>query len=139
MLYLLQIISNDTTTILVTGDSFTYPGTYVSDFFMYCELPPSRRKRSVDSNDYLNGYNISISNNGVDFTEELTTIIYDQQCYDCNLTSSISCVQLVTIYLHFNGWLMEKVKVGMSDNNMNLKRLNYPFAIHQRRFFNLFW
>ncbi|XP_076070432.1 von Willebrand factor D and EGF domain-containing protein-like isoform X1 [Mytilus galloprovincialis] len=91
-----SIISNDTTTILVTGDSFTYPGTYVSDFFMYCELPPSRRKRSVDSNDYLNGYNISVSNNGVDFTEELTTIIYDQECYDCNLTSSISCVQLET-------------------------------------------
>ncbi|XP_052078039.1 uncharacterized protein LOC127715976 [Mytilus californianus] len=62
---------------------------------MYCELPTSRRKKSVENTEDLIGYNISVSNNGVDFTDELTTIIYDPLCYECNITS-ISCVELDT-------------------------------------------
>ena len=62
---------------------------------MFCPLPPSRQKRSIDNDIIGSGYYISVSNNGQDFTEELTTIVYDSTCYDCNLTS-LTCDELDT-------------------------------------------
>jgi hypothetical protein len=45
------------------------------------------------------GYYISVSSNGQDFTEELTTIVYDSTCYACHL-ASLTCDELVIcIYL----------------------------------------
>lgn len=92
-----QMQQNGPKISFVTDDTFIHPGIYSSAFLMYCELPPSRRKKSVGNTTALIGYNISVSNNGVDFTDELTTIIYDPLCYECNLTS-ITCVELVTIF-----------------------------------------
>ena len=61
---------------------------------MFSPLPPSRQKRSIDNDIIGSGYYISVSSNGQDFTEELTTIVYDSTCYDCNLTS-LTCDELV--------------------------------------------
>ncbi|XP_052084362.1 uncharacterized protein LOC127721632 [Mytilus californianus] len=71
----------------VETESFTNPGTYSSSFLMYCNLPESRKKRSVAEEYVASGYFISVSNNGNEFTEELTVIIFDARCYTCNSTT----------------------------------------------------
>ncbi|CAG2252440.1 unnamed protein product [Mytilus edulis] len=71
----------------VETESFTNPGTYSSSFLMYCYLPESRKTRSVAEEYVASGYFISVSNNGHEFTEELTVIIFDARCYTCNSTT----------------------------------------------------
>jgi hypothetical protein len=94
-------------------DVYTYPGEYSSGFAMFCLLPPSRQKRSIDNDIIGSGYYISVSNNGQDFTEELTTIVYDSTCYDCNLTS-LTCDELVsfTFYICYLSEIMWRNKTG---------------------------
>ncbi|XP_071143815.1 uncharacterized protein [Mytilus edulis] len=53
---------------------------------MFCEIPESRRRRSADLSTIANGYFISISNDGLNFTEELAVISFDTRCYNCNVT-----------------------------------------------------
>ena len=66
---------------------------------MFCPLPPSRQKPSIDNVLVGSGYYISESNNEPNFTEELTTIVYDSTCYACHL-ASLTCDELVIcIYL----------------------------------------
>ncbi|VDI13449.1 Hypothetical predicted protein [Mytilus galloprovincialis] len=71
----------------VETENFTNPGTYSSSFLMYCYLPESRKTRSVAEEYVASGYFISVSNNGHEFTEELTVIIFDARCYTCNSTT----------------------------------------------------
>lgn len=61
---------------------------------MFCPLPPSQQKPSIDNVLVGCGYYISESNNEQNFTEELTTIVYDSTCYDCRL-ASLTCDELV--------------------------------------------
>lgn len=79
----------------VENESFANPGTYSSSFLMYCNLPVSRKKRSVAEEYVASGYFISVSNNGHEFTEELTVIIFDARCYACNSTT-FECNELNT-------------------------------------------
>jgi hypothetical protein len=51
---------------------------------MYCELPESRKKRSVEFKVLATGYYISVSNNGDNYTDPLTILVYDSVCYECN-------------------------------------------------------
>lgn len=55
----------------------------------------SRKKRSVAEEYVASGYFISVSNNGHEFTEELTVIIFDARCYACNSTT-FECNELNT-------------------------------------------
>lgn len=82
-----SLITNGTITTVVEEIAFTHDGTYSSPFYMYCKLPQSRRRRSTYVNVIATGYRISVSNNGINYTEPLTTIVYDSLCYDCNSTS----------------------------------------------------
>lgn len=90
------MVNNGTGTTLELDESFLHPGIYKSSFMMYCELPPSRQKRSVNTNSPATVYTVTISNNGMDFTEELTIMVFDSSCYSCN-TSSLSCEILVSL------------------------------------------
>ncbi|CAG2192527.1 unnamed protein product [Mytilus edulis] len=67
-------------------EAFTHRGIYKSLFLMFCEIPESRRRRSADLSTIANGYFISISNDGLNFTEELAVISFDTRCYNCNVT-----------------------------------------------------
>ncbi|XP_076070579.1 uncharacterized protein LOC143042194 [Mytilus galloprovincialis] len=91
----MSLKSNGTTTLLEEGDTFTHPGSYASSFFMYCNMPGSRKKRSADFNIVATGYHISVSNNGENYTEPITSIVFDSTCYICN-TTSLSCDKLTT-------------------------------------------
>ena len=70
-------------------------GIYFGPFYMHCPAPPSRRRRSVEGEPSPMGYRLSISNDGRNFTEELTLLVYNTLCYDCNITTMI-CSELVT-------------------------------------------
>ncbi|XP_052076404.1 uncharacterized protein LOC127714387 [Mytilus californianus] len=91
----MSLKSNGTTTLLVEGDTFTHPGTYANSFFMYCNLPGSRKKRSTDFNIVATGYRIAVSNNGENYTDPLISIVFDSTCYECN-TTTLSCEKLTT-------------------------------------------
>ncbi|CAC5414798.1 unnamed protein product [Mytilus coruscus] len=67
-------------------EAFTHRGIYKSLFLMFCEIPESRRRRSADVSTIANGYFISISNDGLNFTEELAVVSFDARCYSCNVT-----------------------------------------------------
>ncbi|XP_063435949.1 von Willebrand factor D and EGF domain-containing protein-like [Mytilus trossulus] len=68
---------------------------YKSFSTVSCPLPTSsdrRRKRSI-SDKTADGYDISLSNDGTNFGDESTILIYDDECYSCNVTS-VSCTLL---------------------------------------------
>ncbi|VDI18310.1 Hypothetical predicted protein [Mytilus galloprovincialis] len=67
-------------------ETFTHRGIYRSIFLMFCEIPESRRRRSADVSTIANGYFISISNDGLNYTEELAVVSFDTRCYSCNVT-----------------------------------------------------
>lgn len=96
-----QLKSNGTSTTIVNQNTYTNTGTYSSSFLMYCKLPESRKKRSVEFKVLATGYYISVSNNGVNYTDPLTILVYDSVCYECNATSMI-CVEQVSVTLLHN-------------------------------------
>ncbi|CAG2252810.1 unnamed protein product [Mytilus edulis] len=68
---------------------------YKSFSAVSCPLPTSserRRKRSI-SDKTADGYDISLSNDGTNFGDEATILIYDDECYSCNVTS-VTCTLL---------------------------------------------
>ena len=71
-------------------------GIYFGPFYMHCPAPPSRRRRSVEGEPSPMGYRLSISNDGRNFTEELTLLVYNTLCHDCNITTMI-CSALVSV------------------------------------------
>ncbi|CAC5377862.1 unnamed protein product [Mytilus coruscus] len=86
---------NDTDTLLEEDNAFTHSGIYGSSQFMYCKLPGSRKKRSTGFETVATGYRISVSNNGQNYTDPVTTIVYDSTCYECD-TTTMSCDILET-------------------------------------------
>jgi hypothetical protein len=99
--------------IIENHDVFTYSGVYSSGFAMFCPLPPSRHNQYIDNDLVGSGYYISESNNGQNFTEELTTIVYDSTCYDCTI-ASLTCDELVILifYLCYLSRVIWRKKTG---------------------------
>ncbi|XP_071126546.1 von Willebrand factor D and EGF domain-containing protein-like [Mytilus edulis] len=90
-----RILKNTSSSTVVWDETFMYPGKFRSSFFMNCELPETRRKRSTDDQKNVEGYDVSVSNNGSVFTEPLTIIVFDSSCFKCNLTE-LQCDELDT-------------------------------------------
>lgn len=102
MLIILKIILNETVDSGITEE---IPGKYFGPFYMLCPAPASRQKRSTADEGFALGYRLSVSNDGKNFTEELTILIYNTQCLYCNITS-LDCIELVSrsdnYYFHLN-------------------------------------
>ena len=77
--------------------SYSHPGIYSSLFLMKCQIPEERRKRSLDTTRVASGYCISISNDGVNFTDEVSVLAFDPKCYVCN-TSVFKCSKVVRAF-----------------------------------------
>lgn len=60
------------------------------------ELSVARKTRAASGLHMAEGYEITLSNDGVNFGNEVTILIYDDGCFSCNI--SMTCVSLVTIY-----------------------------------------
>lgn len=88
-------MANGSSSTVEFGEKIIYPGKFRSSFFMNCELPGTRRRRSVDENKVVQGYDVSVSNNGQIFTQPLTVIIFNSLCFKCNLTELL-CDELVS-------------------------------------------
>ncbi|CAG2213049.1 unnamed protein product [Mytilus edulis] len=81
----------------VNGDSKTYAdpvmvkAEYRSAFMVSVALSGNRKKRSTLNIEMAEGYELKLSNDGIAFSDPVSIIIYDEECYNCN-ASSISCV-----------------------------------------------
>lgn len=85
----------------VNGDLKTYAdpvmvkAEYRSAFMVSVALIGNRKKRSTLITGMAEGYELRLSNDGIEFSDPVSIIIYDEECYDCN-ASSISCVFVVS-------------------------------------------
>ncbi|XP_052085191.1 serine-rich adhesin for platelets-like [Mytilus californianus] len=83
--------------LTVNGDSKTYAdpvmvkAEYRTAFMVSVTLSRNRKKRSTLNTGMAEGYELRLSNDGIEFSDPVSIIIYDEECYDCN-ASSISCV-----------------------------------------------
>ncbi|XP_069128899.1 von Willebrand factor D and EGF domain-containing protein-like [Argopecten irradians] len=76
----------------VEGEPVTFSGTYVNSYLAVCSIPASRKRRST-STDQPTGYKISMSNDGTTFSDEITFIIYNLNCFECNITA-MTCSEM---------------------------------------------
>lgn len=77
--------------ILYTSEFEILKAEFRNVFMVTVELKSSRRKRSTQTTTTPEGYEISLSNDGINFGENFSIIIYDEDCYSCNSTS-VSCI-----------------------------------------------
>jgi hypothetical protein len=63
---------------------------------MYCKLPESRKKRSVEFEVLATGYYISVSNNGDNHTDPLTILVYD-----CSSSSQSNTKDVIIDMIYF--------------------------------------
>jgi len=90
-------------TVEVSDTTIDVNGVYIADFACKCNIPSTRKRRSTESEKSMaEGYRISVSNDGVTFSDEITYINYNSQCYDCDAIN-MTCVELVSFesVLHF--------------------------------------
>ena len=85
-------------TVYYTAKDKIVPAEYRNMFTVSVPLPSPRRKRSSSETVMADGFQIRLSNDGVNFGHYVSIIIYDDSCYSCN-TTSIKCVDLVSIYI----------------------------------------
>ncbi|CAC5384240.1 unnamed protein product [Mytilus coruscus] len=77
-----------------TASQQMYAAEYKNTYLVACELPSSgRRKRSISTTVIADGYEINLSNDGTNFGEGVKIIIYDQDCFSCDI-ANLSCVSL---------------------------------------------
>ncbi|CAC5420228.1 unnamed protein product [Mytilus coruscus] len=77
-----------------TSDYQAYEGQYRNSFLVSCELPSARRKRRSNSESIIaDGYEISLSNDGTNFGDNVKILIYDQECFSCYLENN-TCIEL---------------------------------------------
>ncbi|VDI79905.1 Hypothetical predicted protein [Mytilus galloprovincialis] len=69
-----------------------YKAQYRNMFMVTVDLDVSRKTRSVAGPEMAEGYEITLSNDGNNFGEEVSILIYDERCVSCN--SSMICVSL---------------------------------------------
>ncbi|CAC5411168.1 unnamed protein product [Mytilus coruscus] len=65
---------------------------YRNMFMVTVDLDVSRKTRSASGPTMAEGYEITLSNDGTNFGEEVTILIYDGGCFSCN--KSMTCVSL---------------------------------------------
>ncbi|XP_052073689.1 von Willebrand factor D and EGF domain-containing protein-like isoform X2 [Mytilus californianus] len=84
-------ILNDS--MVYTSNADVVKAEYRNAFMVSVDLQSSRRKRSLPEVLDAEGYELSLSNDGIHFGESVNIIIYDEECSSCNATSVI-CVVL---------------------------------------------
>ncbi|XP_069119363.1 von Willebrand factor D and EGF domain-containing protein-like [Argopecten irradians] len=77
----------------LTSQNQTFPAVPIpGGIGCSCSLPQSRRrKRSVNNNNAIaSGFFLSVSNDGVRFSDDIVVIVYNSTCLSCN-TTGITC------------------------------------------------
>ncbi|OWF53922.1 von Willebrand factor D and EGF domain-containing protein [Mizuhopecten yessoensis] len=78
------------------GAPILFPARYLNGINCVCIIPDSVRRRRAADEIFGEGYLISISNDGINFSKETTVVTYDSTCYECDATNR-SCTKLVSI------------------------------------------
>ncbi|VDH93020.1 Hypothetical predicted protein, partial [Mytilus galloprovincialis] len=117
--------------ILENNRSYTGPPTISKavikhSYMVSCEFANARRKRSTsDATVFADGYEISVSNDGSNYGEVVTLIVYDEECYSCN-TVNVTCTAIETCPLtRAEDTETEKEQNGEKDEN----NIFLPFGI----------
>ncbi|VDI82368.1 Hypothetical predicted protein, partial [Mytilus galloprovincialis] len=77
-----------------TSSQHMYAAEYKNTYLVACDLPSSgRQKRSISTTVIADGFEINLSNDGTNFGEGVKIIIYDEDCYSCDI-ANLSCVSL---------------------------------------------
>lgn len=72
-----------------TGNDDTIKADYRNDYLVSVSLVPlGRKKRSSSEKPMAEGYDLQFSNNGAEYGDPVSMLIFDQQCYDCDFTSN---------------------------------------------------
>ena len=81
-------------------ESHTVVAEIESSVEVSCPLIYERKRRSddIDSDRIARGYKVSVSNDGVTYSEEDILVIYDSTCVNCTVVGSTAmCVAKVSI------------------------------------------
>ena len=65
---------------------------YQYEYMVSCDIPTSRKRRSTDKT--VDGYDVALSYDGINYGDSVSVIIYDEDCFACNATT-VTCVRLV--------------------------------------------
>ncbi|XP_076111545.1 von Willebrand factor D and EGF domain-containing protein-like [Mytilus galloprovincialis] len=77
-------------------ETTTAKATMINSYMVSCDLPHARQKRSTTSEIiFAEGYEISVSNDGSNFGEDVTILVYDEECFSCE-TVNVTCTALDT-------------------------------------------
>ena len=76
------------------GRVYTYAAEMLSATELECPLPPS--PLSATSSSAVNTWNISVSNDGLTYSNHLQLTVYDSRCLDCQCAGQ--CQQKVRAY-----------------------------------------
>ncbi|VDI01231.1 Hypothetical predicted protein [Mytilus galloprovincialis] len=77
-------------------ETTTAKATMINSYMVSCDLPHARQKRSTTSGIiFAEGYEISVSNDGSNFGEDVTILVYDEECFSCE-TVNVTCTALDT-------------------------------------------
>ena len=68
------------------ADVYTFAGETVSPSELECLLPPSPLSNASDSAVYT--WNISVSNDGLSYSNPLQLTVYDSRCLDCDCSGN---------------------------------------------------
>ena len=66
---------------------------YQYENMVSCDIPTSQKRRSTDNS--VDGYDLSLSYDGINYGDSVSFIIYDEDCFTCNATT-VTCVRLVS-------------------------------------------
>ena len=69
---------------------------YQYEYMVSCDIPTSRKRRSTDKT--VDGYDVALSYDGINYGDSVSVIIYDEDCFACNATT-VTCVRLVSYAL----------------------------------------
>ncbi|XP_052063239.1 uncharacterized protein LOC127702954 isoform X1 [Mytilus californianus] len=88
-----EILENN---ISYTGSPTISKADIKHSYMVSCEFANARRKRSTSNTTvFADGYEISLSNDGSNYGEVVTLIVYDEECYSCN-TVNVTCTAIET-------------------------------------------
>jgi hypothetical protein len=68
--------------------------TYRSSTLITVDIPAVRQKRQAVVNKRADGFEISLSYDGIKFGKPMAFLIFDDLCFDCN--STVTCSKLVS-------------------------------------------
>lgn len=100
----IQIINN---VLTANGSSRTTTGQMENIGEVKCPVSVNRRRKRSTTNETIQYYLVSVTNDGVTYSDSVPLILYDTSCYTCTTTdSNVNCQLRVCSYTYLICWKM---------------------------------